>query len=92
MLPGLSHAPASICVPPPPDKSRALWCRLWISVVPPELPFGFWYQMVSRRQTFLWPGLASASPFVPDRRRDTIAGPIGRLREFRNRVGHRHRI
>lgn len=57
-----------------------------------EMPFGFWHQMVSRRQMFLWPDLASAFPFAPDRRQDIIAPPIGRLREFRNRIGHHHRI
>ncbi len=25
-----------------------------------ELPFGFWHQLVARRQTFLWPDLAAA--------------------------------
>lgn len=57
-----------------------------------EVPFEFWYQLVSRRQMFLWPDLADAFPYAPNRAQPTIQQPVERLREFRNRVGHHHRI
>ena len=57
-----------------------------------EVSFGFWHQLVSRKQMFLWPDLASAFPHAPDRRQETVHDPVSRLREFRNRIGHHHRI
>lgn len=57
-----------------------------------ELPFGFWHQMVSQKQMFLWPDIASAFPEAPDRAQETVRAPIERLRQFRNRIGHHHRI
>lgn len=57
-----------------------------------ELSFGFWHQMVSRRQMFLWPDVAGAFPHAPDRVQSTIQGPVKQLREFRNRIGHHHRV
>jgi|GEM_PF-6669115 len=32
-----------------------------------ELPFGFWHQLVARRQMFLWPDLAAAFAHAPSR-------------------------
>lgn len=57
-----------------------------------ELPFGFWHQMVSKSQLFLWPDLVRAFPNSPDRRLDTVHDPIARIRDFRYRIGHHHRI
>jgi len=57
-----------------------------------EISFGFWHQMVSRRQRFLWPDLVAAFPNSPNRRQDTIHDPVASLRDFRNRIGHHHRI
>lgn len=57
-----------------------------------EVPFGFWHQLVSRRQMFLWPDLAGAFPQAPNRHQSTIQHPVARLREFRNRLGHHHRV
>lgn len=57
-----------------------------------EVSFGFWHQLVSRKQMVLWPDLASAFPHAPDRRRETVHDPVSRLRDFRNRIGHHHRI
>lgn len=57
-----------------------------------ELPFGFWHQLVSRHQMFLWPDLADAFPHAPSRAQTTIQQPVGRLRTLRNRIGHHHRV
>lgn len=57
-----------------------------------ETSFGLWHQLVSRSQTFLWPDLAGAFPHAPDRAQPTIAEPVSRLRHFRNRIAHHHRI
>jgi len=57
-----------------------------------EVSFGFWHQLVSRRQMFLWPDLAGAFPHAPNRDQPTIQHPVARLREFRNRLGHHHRV
>ncbi len=57
-----------------------------------ELSFGFWHQLVSRKQTFLWPDLAGGFPHAPDRAQATVSDPVRRLRAFRNRIGHHHRI
>lgn len=57
-----------------------------------ELPFGFWHQLVSKRQMFLWPDLVAAFPHMPGRRQGTVSDRIGRLRSLRNRIGHHHRV
>ena len=57
-----------------------------------ELSFGFWHQLVSQRQSFLWPDIATAFPYAPTRAQANIQDPIGRLRDLRNRIGHHHRI
>lgn len=57
-----------------------------------EVSFGFWHQMVSRRQMFLWPDLADAFPCAPDRAQPTVQRRVERLRVFRNRLGHHHRV
>jgi hypothetical protein len=57
-----------------------------------ETGFGLWHQLVSKRWTVLWPDLADAFPRAPDRARETVADPLGRLKDLRNRIGHHHRI
>ena len=57
-----------------------------------EISFGFWHQMVSKSQLFLWPDLAGAFPNSPNRGQKTVQEPVARLRDFRNRIGHHHRI
>lgn len=57
-----------------------------------EVSFGFWHQLVSRRQMFLWPDLVGAFPHAPDRAQPTVQRRVERLREFRNRLGHHHRV
>lgn len=57
-----------------------------------ELSFGFWRFLVTKKLTGLWPDLASAFPYAPDRRRETLEEPIARLHDFRNRLAHHQRI
>jgi hypothetical protein len=57
-----------------------------------ETSFGLWHQLVSQKQMFLWPDLAGAFPHAPNRAQSTISGPVSRLRRFRNRIAHHHRI
>ena len=57
-----------------------------------ELPFGFWIAMVSKRQKFLWPDLADGFPNAPTRRRENISDLLINIKNFRNRIGHHHRI
>ncbi|UFU01850.1 hypothetical protein LQF12_10005 [Ruania suaedae] len=57
-----------------------------------ETSFGFWHQLVSRRQMFLWPDLANAFPGMPGRNQSLVSARVTRLRDLRNRVGHHHRI
>ena len=57
-----------------------------------ELSFGFWHQMVSKRQRFLWPDLAAAFPHMPGRNQIIVSDLVGSLRGFRNRLAHHHRI
>jgi hypothetical protein len=57
-----------------------------------ETGFGLWHQRVSKRWTGLWPDLAGAFPFAPDRARETVADPVSRLRDLRNRISHHHRV
>lgn len=57
-----------------------------------ETSFGLWHQLVSQAQMFLWPDLAGAFPHAPNRAQPTLADPVARLRNFRNRLAHHHRI
>lgn len=57
-----------------------------------ELTFGFWRFLITKRLTGLWPDLATAFPGAPDRRRETVEEPLGRLHDFRNRLAHHQRI
>ena len=57
-----------------------------------EISFGFWHQMVSKSQMFVWPDLAAGFPNMPGRRQDTVSDIVESLRTLRNRIGHHHRI
>jgi hypothetical protein len=57
-----------------------------------ELPFGFWHQLVARRQQFLWPDLASAFPHLSGRSPLPVRERVARLRTLRNRIGHHHSV
>lgn len=57
-----------------------------------ELPFGFWHQLVARRQMFLWPDLAAAFVHAPGRSPVPVRDRLARMRDLRNRIGHLHRI
>lgn len=57
-----------------------------------EISFGFWHQMVSKSQMFLWPDLASGFPHMGSRNQELVSDIVSSLRDFRNRIGHHHRI
>lgn len=57
-----------------------------------EISFGFWHQLVSKRHVAFWPDLAGAFPNAPRRDQALVREPVARLRDFRNRIGHHHRI
>lgn len=57
-----------------------------------ELSLGFWRFLVTKKLTGLWPDLASAFPHAPNRKRETVEGPVARLHDFRNRLAHHQRI
>ncbi len=57
-----------------------------------EISFGFWHQMVSKSQMFLWPDLAAAFPYMKGRSQTQVSTKVGELRNLRNRIGHHHRI
>ncbi|HQD96438.1 MAG TPA: hypothetical protein PLO15_03365 [Propionicimonas sp.] len=57
-----------------------------------EISFGFWHQLVSKRHVALWPDLASGFPNAPRRNQALVREPVARLRDFRNRIGHHHRV
>lgn len=57
-----------------------------------ELHFGFWHQLVARRQMFLWPDLAAAFVHAPTRSPVPVRDRLARMRDLRNRIGHHHRI
>lgn len=57
-----------------------------------ETSFGLWAQLVSNSHKALWPDLASAFPFAPNRDQAAVAGPVGKLRTFRNRVAHHQKL
>ncbi|NEE03450.1 Abi family protein [Phytoactinopolyspora halotolerans] len=58
-----------------------------------ELPFGFWrYLLTKKYASTLWPDVANAFPYSPDRSLATVEQPVHSLHRFRNRVAHHHRI
>lgn len=57
-----------------------------------ETSFGLWHQLVSRKQMRFWPDLVGAFPHAPSRDQLVVSEPVSRLRLFRNRIAHHHRI
>ena len=57
-----------------------------------ELSFGFWHQLVSKKQLFLWPELAAGFINAPSRRQSYISNLTLEIRDLRNRIGHHHRL
>lgn len=57
-----------------------------------EISFGFWHQMVSKSQMFLWPDLAGSFPYMKGRNQALVSTKVESLRDLRNRIGHHHRI
>lgn len=57
-----------------------------------EISFGFWHQMVSKSQMFLWPDLVGAFPHMKSRNQALVSAKVESLRSLRNRIGHHHRI
>ena len=57
-----------------------------------EMSFGFWHQMVSKKQLFLWPDLATGFPNLLSRDQGMISELTQSIRTMRNRIGHHHRI
>ena len=70
------------------NYERAVALYRWNS----ELSFGFWHQLVSKRQLFLWPELASGFVNAPSRRQSYISNLTLEIRDLRNRIGHHHRL
>lgn len=58
-----------------------------------ELGFGFWRFLITRQYTStLWPDLASAFPYAPNRALTTIEDPVRRLHKLRNRIAHHEAV
>lgn len=57
-----------------------------------ELSFGFWHQMLSKRNQRYWPDIAASFQGINDRNRTLVSNRLQVLRDFRNRIGHHHRI
>jgi hypothetical protein len=57
-----------------------------------ELSFGFWHQMLSKRNQRHWPDIAASFQGITDRNRTLVSNRLKVLRDFRNRIGHHHRI
>ena len=57
-----------------------------------ELSFGFWHQMISKGNQRYWPDLAGGFAGLTTRNRTEVSNRLRVLRDFRNRIGHHHRI
>ena len=57
-----------------------------------ELSFGFWHQMLSKRNQRYWPDIATGFQGLRARNRTLVSNRLEVLRDFRNRIGHHHRI
>jgi hypothetical protein len=57
-----------------------------------ETPFGFWNQLIGKRNQFLWPDLAGAFPYAPSRDQKYISTLFSDLRDIRNRISHHHKL
>jgi hypothetical protein len=57
-----------------------------------ELSFGFWHQILSKRNQRYWPDIATGFQGLRARNRTLVSNRLEILRDFRNRIGHHHRI
>lgn len=57
-----------------------------------ETPFGFWNQLIGKRNRFLWPDLAGAFPYAPSRDQKYISALFSDIRDIRNRISHHHKL
>jgi hypothetical protein len=57
-----------------------------------ETSFGFWNQLIGKKNQFLWPDLAAAFPYAPTRDQKYISTLFTDLRAIRNRIGHHHQL
>jgi len=57
-----------------------------------ETSFGFWNQLVGKRNKFLWPDLAGAFPNAPTRDQKYVSTLFSDLRDIRNRISHNHKL
>ncbi|GAA0905003.1 Abi family protein [Streptomyces thermoalcalitolerans] len=58
-----------------------------------ELNFGFWRFLLARQyRASLWPDLAGAFPYAPNRALTTVEEPVKRLHKLRNRIAHHEGI
>lgn len=57
-----------------------------------ELSFGFWHQILSKRNQRYWPDIATGFRGLRARNRTLVSNRLEVLRDFRNRIGHHHRI
>lgn len=57
-----------------------------------ELSFNFWTLMVANRTKRYWPDLAGGFIGLPNRNSKELSELLNEVRNFRNRIGHHHRI
>lgn len=57
-----------------------------------EMSFGFWHQLVSKKQLYLWPDIVTGFPRLQGRSQGLITDLTQSIRATRNRIGHHHRI
>lgn len=66
--------------------------KLTPSQIISETPFGFWNQLIGKKNQFLWPDLAGAFPFAPSRDQKYISTLFSDIRDTRNRISHHHKL
>ncbi|WP_264890092.1 Abi family protein [Rhodoluna sp. KAS3] len=57
-----------------------------------ELSFNFWTLMIANKTKKYWPDLAGGFIGLPSRSSKDLACLLNEVRNFRNRIGHHHRI
>lgn len=57
-----------------------------------ELSFNFWTLMVAKKTKRFWPDLAGGFAGLPTRSSEELSVLLNEVRNFRNRIGHHHRI
>lgn len=66
--------------------------KLTPSQIISETPFGFWNQLIGKKNQFLWPDLAGAFPYAPSRDQKYISTLFSDIRDIRNRISHHHKL